>query len=419
MAAPQTDDDLLKQILSATPSAPASAKTTGLSDDDRLLAQVGGVRVKGATTAPASAVPPKPDWIDTATGWLPAVGATAGGLVGSATDLVTGPAGTIGGAALGGAAGEAYKELINRARGRSGPATTAAATEAIGKEGAIQGAAQAVGETVVGPAARAVGGRLMQSAVKPGLKFLTKSGGALPPVVKTLLDEGVNVTPGGVAKLQALVDATNSEIKSALAPSTATIAPLRVASRLNETARTFANQVNPHADLEAISQAGENFLDAHGAPLTVQDAQALKQGTYARIGEKYGQSGAASIEAEKSLARGLKEEIANEVPDVSALNAREGKLLEALHVVGKRVALAGNRDPVGFAWAAHNPTTFLAALIDRNPAVKSLVARGLYNLAGQWAQVAPATIRVAVHALASGDPQAGADAASSDPGHPQ
>lgn len=348
---------------------------------------------------------------------LPTLAGALGGFVGA----TGGPPGAIAGAALGGAAGEAYRQLVRRARGVSAPDTPTDAALNIAGQGAGQGVAQATGE-VLGPAMNALGGRLMQSAAKPGIKYLTKAtkaGESVPRVVQTMLDEGINVSPGGVAKLRSILDATNDDITAALAQSSGRISPLRAASRLSQTAKTFASQVNPQADLDAISAVGENFVNHPtfvGHTISVPEAQALKQGTYARIGGKYGTASVASIEAEKALARGLKEEIAAEVPAVASLNAREGKLLEALDVVGKRVALAGNRDPVGFAWAAHNPTTFLAALIDRSPAVKSLVARGLYNQAGAAAKVAPQLIRAAVIALTSGDPDAGLASTSADPG---
>ena len=368
-----------------------------------------------AQQAPKAA--PGRDWIDTLTDWLPTIGGTVGGVAGAAG----GPLGSVGGAALGGMAGDAYRQLINRARGRQAPQTPVAAARETAIEGAIQGGAQVVGAAIA-PAARAVGARVMQSAVKPGLKFLTKGDpAATPQVVKTLLDEGVNVTPGGLTKLQRLVSSTNDEIKTALAPHAKKEIPaFRVASRLTPQMRDAMNQVNAPADLEAISQVGENFLanpniSARGT-LTLGQAQAMKQGTYRRIGDKYGKVSTDAIQAEKALARGLKDDIASEVPSITALNAREGRLLESLDAVGRRVALAGNRDPVGFAWVAHNPTTFLAALIDRSPAVKSLLARGLYNHAGQIAHVPPALIRVAVHSLATGDPQVGSAVTSIDPG---
>lgn len=369
---------------------------------------------------------PEPDWIDKLTGWLPAIGGTVGGIAGT----TAGPVGSIGGAALGGMAGEAYKELINRARGRTPAQTTmtGAATD-IAKEGAIQGGSQAVGDVVAAPLARALGARIMQSAVKPGLKLLAKAAdlGETPQVVQTLLREGVNVTPGGVAKLQNLLKANRQEVVDAIAPVANKELPvLKVASRLNDVADRFTQQVNPQPDLDAISKVGENFLEhpsiSSRGTLTIEQAQALKKGTYTQLKGKYGpQSGvpAATIEAEKALARGLKEDVAAEAPGLDALNERQGQLLEALHAVGKRAALSGNKDPIGLAFVAHNPTMFLAALIDRAPAIKSLLARGLYNHAGTVAKVPPAFIRIAVHSMVSGDPEGAASATSSDQGNPR
>jgi hypothetical protein len=365
----------------------------------------------------------------------PAIGEAIGGIAGGLTR------GTVG-AAIGGAAGRGYGELAAHASEIPGAvvdvarnlishpkATVTGAMQGMA-EGAInagisggrQAAAQAVGQYVVGPAMQAVGSRIMQSAVKPGIKVLlrgVKSGDAVQPVVQTLLDEGVNVTPGGVAKLQSLIAASNKEIGDAVANIPGDINPLKVAGRLTDTARKFSNQVNPQADLEAISRVGENFLAHPNIPasgLSPAQTQAMKVGTYARLGGKYGQLSSAEVEAEKGLARGLKEELQDGAAkfgvDLGAKNAREGKLIDALETVGRRVAVAGNRDPVGFAWVAHTPMTFLAAIMDRSPAVKSLIARGLYNQAGKVAQVAPAMIRAAVIAVASDDPQ-GADAATS------
>lgn len=348
---------------------------------------------------------------------IPAIGGLVGGL-----------AGGIPGAALGGAAGEGYRQLVQHAgdlpgavrdiarnvvsqpqatlRGfleGAGTGTVAATTQA-----GIQGGAQAVG-ILAGKGMTAGAGRLMQSALKPGLKMLLrgiKAGDPIQPVVKTLLDEGINVSAGGVAKLNRLLSATNDEISDAVAGATGSVAPVRVASRLSETARGFANQVNPEADLAAVSQAGEEFLShpsVVGATMSVPQAQAMKVGTYRQLAGKYGELKSASVEAQKALARGLKEEIAKEVPSLEALNAREGGLIEALQAVSRRAGLQGNRDPVGFAWVTSHPMTFLAALFDRWPAVKSLVARGLYAAAGTTAQVSPQLIRTAVLAIAGGE----------------
>jgi hypothetical protein len=285
----------------------------------------------------------------------------------------------------------------------AGGAGVAAAQGNDPTTGAVLGGALSVAPTV----ASGTGARLMQSALKPGMRTLlrsVKSGQDVPPVVQTLLDEGVNVTPGGLSKLRQLLGDTNQQIDQAVAGAQGQVSPLRVASRLTDTAKKFGQQVNPQADLDAISDVGNNFLDSTGGNyLSVPEAQALKTGTYARIGDKYGKAGTASIEAEKGLARGLKEEIAYQVPEVGPLNAREGKLIEASEAVGKRVAQTGNRDPVGFAFVAHNPLGFLAAMIDRNPTAKSLLARGMYQGAAQAAKVDPQLVRTALQSVLESD----------------
>jgi hypothetical protein len=356
-------------------------------------------------------------WVDTAVDWLPAVGGAVGGIVGGIGGTVLGAGvggvpGAIGGATLGAGAGEAYKQLINRARGQQAPATAPDAAKDIGVASVVQGALPEAAGAGIGAAASAVAPRIMQSALKPGLKTLVRSvkrGEDVPRVVQTLLDEGVNVSPGGVEKLNRLLNATNQEITAAVQSATGTIKANNVAARLGGLAQDFSAQAAPSADLETISRIGNDFLEHHGPTMSVQDAQAIKQGTYKQLGQQaYGQVSPAAVEAQKTIARGLKEDIAAEVPGIDALNAREGKILEALHETGRRAALSGNKDPIGLAWAVHNPTVFLAALMDRSAAVKSMLARGLYQSAGAAAKVSPQLIRAAVTALVS-DPETTTD----------
>jgi hypothetical protein len=299
------------------------------------------------------------------------------------------------------------KQLANRALGNAAPATSAQAAGQIATQAAVQGGSEAVGAAAA-PVMKAAGSMLMQTALKPGVvktaKEMIRTGGDTPKVVQTLLDEGINVTPGGLSKLKDLIGSTNADIKAAVAGAKGTIAKPTVAARTLETASRFAKQTNPTADLKAIGETTQEFLDhpVFQGNLTIPEAQAMKVGTYREIGGKYGQVSSAAIEAQKALARGLKEEIAAAVPKIAPLNKREGDLIQALDAVGTRVAQTGNKDPVGFAWVAtHAPMTFLAALIDRNPAVKSMIARGLYNSAGTASQVSPNLIRAAVAGVAS------------------
>ncbi len=345
--------------------------------------------------------------------YLPSIGGAVGGLIGGAGGTmagmgVGGAPGAIGGAAVGAAGGEAARQLINRATGQAAPATPLGAAAEIGKQGAIQAGAQALGSGA-GALLDAAGTRLMQSSLKPTVAVLNEYGTTGARMAKTLLDEGVNVTKGGFEKLQTLLSSNQADIKAAIQGATGTIAKRDVAARTLSTAGKLAEQTNPTADLNALRDTVGEFMNhpvITGPTMTVPEAQAMKVGTYQQIGKHYGEVSSAATETQKALARGLKEEIAAAVPQIQKLNMREADLLAAIDSVGRRAAIAGNRDPVGFAWVAHSPQAFLAALIDRSPMVKSLIARGEYKIAGSVAKVSPSLISLAVRSLAASDDSA-------------
>ena len=391
-------------------------------DYDKLAREHGGTEVAPATidydalaqavsqSAPASTR----SWLETAADWIPAVGGMIGGV-----------AGGIPGAALGGAAGQGYKQVVQHARELPGAVVDVAqglvehpretllgfaqgagpGTVTAGIEAGKQAGAQVAGN-VIGAGMRIAAPRVMQAALKPTIKMLAgvMKGQPVPRVVQTLLDEGVNVTPAGLQRLQTVLNSTVAERQALLSGAEAAgapgVSPYAVTRRLGDVAARAAQQVNPAADVATVSRVGNEFLAEHGGRLIpVTEANALKEGTYQTLRKSYGQLGSAEIEAQKALARGLKEEIEPQVPGIEAVNRRIGNVTEAVAAVGRRVALAANRDPVGFAWVAHNPQMFIAALLDRSPAVKSMLARGLYQSAGRVAQVSPQLIRAALVAL--------------------
>lgn len=346
--------------------------------------------------------------------------AGVGGAIGGTLGLAGGPLTAAGGAVIGGAAGESVRQLTNRFTGRA-PAPTSAteATTGIVGQGALQGGAQALGG-VAAPIAGRAAQKLMTSALKPayrGVESAVKKA-EMPRVIKTLLDNGVNVTAGGIQKINRLLSATNTEIKDILATSKGVVYPENVIAATGDVARKAASQVASLGDEAAVASVVDDFATRKAGapnypltPISVQRAQELKQGTYQAIGQRgYGEVKGAAMEAEKALARGLKEGIEEGVTDVSArgrikgLNATEGALIEAKDAIAKRVAAAANRDVAGLAWVTSNPGMFMAFLLDRSPAVKSMLARGLYQSAAKAARVPEHLIRLAVTTLAtSGD----------------
>jgi hypothetical protein len=113
--------------------------------------------------------------------------------------------------------------------------------------------------------------------------------------------------------------------------------------------------------------------------MSVQDAQAMKQGTYKVLAGKFGEQGSASTEAQKALARGLKEEIANAVPEVALTNAELSKLLKTLSVAERRALIEGNKNPGGLSLLAGSKAGLLGFLADRSAGLKALAARGMHS----------------------------------------
>lgn len=353
--------------------------------------------------------------------WLPAVGGAAGGVLGGIAGIpelgVGAIPGAIIGAATGGAAGRTAQNAINSAIGNPAPKSIGEAFQSVGNAGLTQGATEAVG-SVAAPVMGRLGAAMMQSAVKPGLKATVKavSKGVTQenlPVVKTMLKEGINVTPGGIKKLNDIIGASNKEIADAIANTKGWIYPEAVADRLGPLEARMAKQVNPASDVANVKDAADQFLASRSSggmrpasPMSVAQAQEIKQGTYRSLGEKaYGELKGPQIEAQKTLARGLKEDIESEAMkngvDISKANAREGAALTARDAVAKRVAAAGNRDAVSLAWLAAHPTTGILFVMERSPAVKSMLARGLYKSASVASKVPENVIRTLMTAIAS------------------
>lgn len=260
-----------------------------------------------------------------------------------------------------------------------------------------------------------------ESAMKPSTALSPEQRSA---IVQTGLEQGIPVSKSGVEKIGDLIDDLNSKIKAQIANDpTRPIDPNAVATRADAAKAKFTNQVNAQPDLNAIEASRQQFLteqgakppvpavaprptgvlDAQGNPIMTQgsaasppapapamdaaDAQTMKQGTYQVLRGKYGEQGSASVEAQKALARGLKEEIATQFPEISNLNAAEGRLLDLQPVLERAVNRISNHQAIGIgtpiAGAATKAVTgsssvggvamTLKAVLD-NPAVKSRLA---------------------------------------------
>jgi hypothetical protein len=221
---------------------------------------------------------------------------------------------------------------------------------------------------------------LMGNALKPTMNQWRQ--GKAARAIDTLLQEGVSPTKGGVETLKSRITDLNDEITQALEASTATVDKKVVAGYLQDAVNKFEKQVTPGADVKAIQSAWDEFL-AHpllGDKIPVQMAQELKKGTYKTLGEKaYGEQKGASAEAQKTLARGLKEEISQAVPGVAQANKRESDLINALKLSEQSAARDANKNPIGLGALLSQPWMLPVWMWDRSAGAKGLTARALFQ----------------------------------------
>lgn len=355
-----------------------SFKGGKLVGDVAVTAPVGGALAKGVTAAGKAipAVAPYAAKLAQAlqTGGFKLGGAPATTAAGRVADALTrvGSGAAVGGASAG---------MINPDEAGTGAVlggVMPVAVKAAGDAGTL------ISDKLIKPAAS----RLMQSAIKPTIKQL-KNGDA-QVAIETLLKYGINPTSGGVEKLRGMVDDLNSQISDKIAGSNASIKKTDVLDYLADTAKRFGNQVSPTSDLNAIAGVADDFFNHPGVPgdtIPVQVAQALKQGTYKALAGKYGEVGSAATEAQKALARGLKDKVGEAVPGIAPLNAEEARLIKTLGVTERRALMELNKNPVGLSALASNPVGFAAFMADRSAAFKSIAARMINRSAA-----APASI---------------------------
>ncbi len=318
--------------------------------------------------------------------------------------------------------------------------------------GAVLGEAGAplaqAGANIAGDVAGTVGSRALllgktpaeayESALKPST---TLSQADRADIVQTGMQNKIPVSKSGLEDIGNLIDDYNAKIKAEIASDpTRQINTVPALRNLDSVRAKFANQVTPQPDMAEINQVQSNFLNnpkvqAGVGPspgsLPADEAQAMKQGTYQALGSKaYGEVKGASIEAQKALARGLKDEIATQFPEINDLNAAESKLFDLQPVLERAVNRTGNHQLIGIgtpiAGAAAKAVTgsgtvgvvagTLKGVLD-NPMVKSRLAIALSK--GAKIPLGQATARVQAYSSALGSAVAVDQATAGDPSAPQ
>jgi hypothetical protein len=209
-----------------------------------------------------------------------------------------------------------------------------------------------VAAPVVSRAAQGTAEGLYRNALKPSTTAPAATNAAR---VRTGLDEGLPVSAAGYEKLGNLIDDYNQKIAGEIAKDpNRPISPASSLNNLRSVRDKFQNQVTPGADVDAVNAKGNEFAGQFQpggrfpqGTLPAADAQAMKQGTYSVLRGKFGEQGSAAVESEKALARGLKEEIANQFPEIANLNKAESRLLDLGPILERAVNRVSNNHTIG------------------------------------------------------------------------
>lgn len=230
----------------------------------------------------------------------------------------------------------------------------------------------------IGVGTQDLASKVMINALKGTPTQLLK--GDVKVAADELLKRGLSPNEKGIAALEARIAELNSEIANKIGSSTALINKQKVLDRLQGVRDRFVKTVNPESDLAAIQNVGTEFSRhplASGENIPIQLAQEMKKATGLELRKKYGELGSAQTEAQKSIVRGLKEEIAAAEPSVASLNAEERALFRTLNVAERRSFMEMNKDPVPLYGALRSPTAWAAFTADKSTAFKALIARTL------------------------------------------
>jgi len=297
--------------------------------------------------------------------------------------------------------GEGVPKLANDLGGKvtdltGSPATGYVANIATQAIPALLSSYRQVGEPLASMAERPARA-LMQSALKPSS---TVPPNDLKQALGTMLQEGISPTRGGMDKASQLAQKMNDMVKVPIAASNAEISIPEVVKGLDPLRAKVAMQVNPESDIAAVEKAISEFKNSpavsNAESIPVQLAQKLKTGTYGAIGEKaYGELGSSSIEAQKQLARQLREGVLAKVPEIAEPLKREAELRNVMEVAATRAAIDANKNPLslGTSIAAimHDPLSAAGMWANASTPVKAMLARMLFT-GGRPDVALPATI---------------------------
>jgi len=218
--------------------------------------------------------------------------------------------------------------------------------------------------------------------------------------VKAGLEGGYVPNKKGLGRLYDNINDLNSQIGQKIKESTQGGKMINVediVSRLDDVKQraidSFGDNNNVLAKIDDFAASLRDHPSVVNGQIPVDVAQTMKVNTYKQLKNAYGELKGFEVEAKKAMARGAKEEIVNQIPELAELNAKDSTLINLEKVLFKAVNRIENRDMVGIGVPIKMATGAmggpkgaivgaLVGLID-TPAIKANLAIAMHKARGR------------------------------------
>jgi hypothetical protein len=120
-----------------------------------------------------------------------------------------------------------------------------------------------------------------------------------------------------------------------------------VVARVDDLKKFYKNLPDEVAEeyIGPLTELQKKFASA--GSITPQEAQSMKQTLYALNRKHYGELKGTIIEGNKAIARGLKEELVKQVPEIASLNAQDSARINLENILERAVKRTRNWDILG------------------------------------------------------------------------
>lgn len=163
--------------------------------------------------------------------------------------------------------------------------------------------------------------------------------------IETALDNGIPITKGGLKRVQGLIDDLGEQMDAVVAGNPNALIKTDSVLEPVMTLKDWASKtVNGQANAKKIDRVIKQFKDQYGDEITVAQAQEIKRNTNAFLKKSYGELKPVTEEATKQIVRGLKDRIAQEIPEIAGVNLKYGEMKNLERVLERAVNRTGNWD---------------------------------------------------------------------------